>query len=300
MKLSIERITPDIAHQLLANNKSNRPISEMIVRKYAEDMRMGRWKSCNGETITIAKNGNLFNGQHRLRAIILADMSFDMGIARDVEDDVFDTIDAGKSRNPSDILAMRGYSNTSTLASAARIAYSYCTGLGQSHTPSRMARTDFVEAHPYLNTICKQVRNDSKLKVYPGPLIAVLALANSERKYDEEIRQFLEGLATGANLSKGDPRLTLRDWNASIRSRNNGKVTVQSSFAFAAIVRAWNAFATDRQLTYIRALDQTSSADLPIVGFNRMMFQDVPYLARQTPELTSFAEVAKKPAKVSA
>jgi hypothetical protein len=53
-------------------------------------------------------------------------------------------------------------------------------------------------------------------------------------------------------------------------------------------------------LTYIRALDQTSSADLPIVGFNRMMFQDVPYLARQTPELTSFAEVAKKPAKVSA
>ena len=67
---SIKVIGPDQAKAYLALNQVNRKVNSADVERYAEEMRMGRWKGVSGETIKISKSGRLLDGQHRLLAII--------------------------------------------------------------------------------------------------------------------------------------------------------------------------------------------------------------------------------------
>ena len=58
-------ITPDMAAQMLERNTMNRNISQLNVTRYANDMASGAWEQ-NGETIKIAEDGTILDGQHPL------------------------------------------------------------------------------------------------------------------------------------------------------------------------------------------------------------------------------------------
>lgn len=103
MKTELITITPNIAEQLLGANTHNRHIFKARVQQYALAMKEGRWK-VNGEAIKIDKTGRLVDGQHRLSAVIESRQSIKMLVIKELSDDVFDTIDTGKSRGGSDVL----------------------------------------------------------------------------------------------------------------------------------------------------------------------------------------------------
>ena len=119
MRMAIELITPEMARAWLAANQSNRPISEQVIKRYAEDMKAGRWKATH-QGIAFDRAGLLLDGQHRLRAIIRAGIAVLFAVFRDCDRDTFDRLDTGRKRTAADALAIDGTEHARTLAAIAR------------------------------------------------------------------------------------------------------------------------------------------------------------------------------------
>ena len=62
-------VTPEMASQFLMHNVSNRPINRNDVKKYADNLKNGQHVLL-GDAIMFGKDGELYNGQHRLTAIV--------------------------------------------------------------------------------------------------------------------------------------------------------------------------------------------------------------------------------------
>lgn len=94
----IEMITPQIAAEYLKMNTDNyRTLSNSLVNAYAEDMKIGNWEN-NGEPISFRENGTLFNGQHRLNAVVKADTAVQFLVVRGIPNDA-KIADWGKTRS---------------------------------------------------------------------------------------------------------------------------------------------------------------------------------------------------------
>jgi hypothetical protein len=70
-------ITPEIATDMLMDNKSNRAIRRLVVKAYAKDMANGEWRITH-QGIAINEKGNVVDGQHRLLAVIESGCSVPM------------------------------------------------------------------------------------------------------------------------------------------------------------------------------------------------------------------------------
>lgn len=79
-------ISPEVAKKYLAVNGENprKLINKNVVHQYAIDMATGNWV-LNGEPLVFDSNGNLKNGQHRLTAVIQADVTVPMMVIRGVD-----------------------------------------------------------------------------------------------------------------------------------------------------------------------------------------------------------------------
>jgi hypothetical protein len=110
-------LTPTIAKQYLESNVNNRNVKNRLVTQYANDMINGRWKIDTGETIKISKSGTILDGQHRLLAVIKANLPVYFHIVTDLEESVFDVLDTGSKRNASDVFKIKGAKMDNTLPS---------------------------------------------------------------------------------------------------------------------------------------------------------------------------------------
>ena len=72
--MNLEFITPEIASNMLAKNIGNRKISRGLVEAYATAMLNGEWDEDVGDSIALDSDGFLRNGQHRLAAIVKANV----------------------------------------------------------------------------------------------------------------------------------------------------------------------------------------------------------------------------------
>lgn len=97
MRFEIELITPEKAAAWLANNAGNRPLRERRAAAYAKAIDDGKWV-LTPDPIALGKRGRLLNGQHRLRAIMMASTPVRMAVAYDVPDEAFAVMDAGLPR----------------------------------------------------------------------------------------------------------------------------------------------------------------------------------------------------------
>lgn len=100
MKAEVVTVTPEMAKVFLSCNSSNRPLNNSVVNVYAKDMKQGNWK-LGGQGISISTTGRLLDGQHRLSAIIKANVPVTMLVCSDV-DDTNANFDNGKKRSITD------------------------------------------------------------------------------------------------------------------------------------------------------------------------------------------------------
>ena len=172
------------AQKILEGNKSNRPMSKGLVKRYAQEMLSGDWSEPTGESIIIDSKGHLQNGQHRLHAVILAEemrekkpeeygkkiITHDFVIVRGINPKAADNIDIGKARNAGDVFfrhteLFKDYKPaerktlTKALAGAARLVYLRVRGLRVKGGPrvSHAELYDFIKEHPELPGWCEWV-----------------------------------------------------------------------------------------------------------------------------------------------
>ena len=284
MQAKVEIVTVAQAKELLERNTLNRAISRATVERYAADMKSGRWNN-NGQGIVISATGNLLDGQHRMHAIVQAQMPISMLVVRGADPATFITMDTGKPRNLADVLSIEGHVHTNTLAGMARASFAYASGAQFSYSPTTATLEEYIKKHPYMLDIASMV--GAKARRWPkAPLAAVLFLGNESRNLDEEVKNFFEGVIYGEGLWKGDARLTLRDWLAAQRTHDRGRRgVVRTETVFAAVGRAWNAFAAGKELTVLKALDKPTRNSLPIFGFDRTLYQEVPDVPLKVAEI---------------
>lgn len=117
-------VTPDLAEKWLESNyEHNRSIKSSHKAKMAADMKAGAFDSENGQTIVRGEDGRLYDGQHRLGALVDADVSLPFLVVTISDgEEAFTTIDANAPRQASDFLY--GVKNKALVAALARIGYS--------------------------------------------------------------------------------------------------------------------------------------------------------------------------------
>jgi hypothetical protein len=152
------KVTPVLARRILEFNTRNRPVRTLKLREYSEMMTSGSWVRSSIGTISIhIQSKTLLDGQHRLMSIIASNTPIWCRIVIVTGDfqEISETIDCGARRNASDALAIAGYKNTVTLASAGSLGLRYLR-----ENPAASNRTNntiirmFVEGNPLLCDSC--------------------------------------------------------------------------------------------------------------------------------------------------
>lgn len=103
-----EKITPEIAREYLMKvdpTIKNRNVNKRYVDLYARDMQAGKWRLTH-QGIAFDKDGYLRDGQHRLNAIIKANIPVTMMVSRGLSENSYVGMDTGLKRSASDVLAL--------------------------------------------------------------------------------------------------------------------------------------------------------------------------------------------------
>ena len=147
-------ITPQQAAQLLKRNVKNNRRLKRKKETYARDMRNGLWLIGTGETIKFNTRGELCDGQNRLTAVVLADVSVTVDIKTMVPEDAFKVLDSGVQRNDGDALTFAGVPNATAAAAISKMAQVLKNGgnnigthIGINVAPTRQEVVDFVLAN---------------------------------------------------------------------------------------------------------------------------------------------------------
>jgi len=110
MESKVITITPDMARGMLEKNmKRNRPKRQEVIKRYARIMKAGGWNLTH-QGIAFDDKGELIDGQHRLEAIIMANVPIAMMVTYGVQhaDGEAFTIDMGSKRTTQNIMLISG------------------------------------------------------------------------------------------------------------------------------------------------------------------------------------------------
>lgn len=244
LQVRVLTITPEMAERLLEDRGPNRHVSAAVVNKYARDIAAGRWR-LNGQTIKIAADGRLLDGQHRLEAAKKARKGFPAIIVEGLAPEIFHSLDIGRRRAMSDVLREQGESNTIILASALRWLWMVKNNvmLAANISPSNGELLELIRTVPEIRSSLKHVM--AIRDIMGSGIAAALHCMFSER--DPALADtFFDRLVDGVNLAEQSPVRHLRE--RLIRARSANRVRLADVERLAICIKAWNAYRHGRPM----------------------------------------------------
>lgn len=224
--LSWHVMTPAEAADLLLciDRRHQRPIDMKHVRTLANAMTSNMWATTS-ENIKIAYLGNkafLIDGQHRLNAIIMANKSIQMLVARiivanEAELMFYTTnIDIGRNRDTADRLHLLGIEEAKALTPSVKIMLNLVNG-----NPYNWRTKDPVtltELHEFMKPCQLALREAAQVgsgltkKLKGVPRRSWISAYFLTHQHHKNADIFWSAMRTGENLSEGNPMLTLREF----------------------------------------------------------------------------------------
>lgn len=270
-------VTPAMASSWLSyrNHAKNRPLSKGVAARYQRDIEAGRWREATPEGLIFDTDGFGISFQHRMKALanvpeqVLVEKygapALRFWVFPDEPRDVFEFIDQGFRRTPAHLLRVP---YATSLAAGARhlaaLADGDLWGMPRYNSITTPEVVKAFHAWPELEwygTDLFAVWHNARVPM--SPHAAVLAQA-ARTEHRNKIESWLEGLKTGYDLGRGDPRVHLR--NRFHRGLQTLSQMTKRDYAYAVIVKAWNAYAADTPLTSLR---HAANEVLPVVeGFS--------------------------------
>jgi hypothetical protein len=251
IKVSIEKVGPKVATRMIKQSEAsgfeNRKIRGTRIERYSAEMIAGRW-GFTAEPVILGERGEIFNGQHRLLAIVHSGATVPLLIVRGVDRTAFDAIDSGLGRKASDVLGASGYEHRVCLAAAARWLWRYENGgilnATPVHTFSNQVAVDVVKANPGLHASVMRVQCDGLKSLAPAsPLAFCHYIFSRIDKGDAE--KFFNDLERGEGLTSADPVWHLRQRMISDRS---GYSKIRPEHLVILIFKTWNAMRSGSQM----------------------------------------------------
>lgn len=246
-------ITPEVARKMLESNTANRPLSKSVVSALAGAMKRGEWKE-NGDTIRVGEKGVLLDGQHRLSAIVLSGISQKYIVVSDLEPETFKTIDQGRKRSASDMLAIGGAKHYTALANSARLHHKYLVcGNPFNGTPENAPTAtqviQVISETPELAESVNFAARSQWVKKYIGAgragFLINLFSSHNEAAADAFFSELESGMFSYAN----SPVLLLRD---RLMEGKNGKTRMTPTYSTALIFKAFGSFLMRKEMKTLR------------------------------------------------
>lgn len=248
-----EAITPTVAQELLGRNDHNRPLTKSRVASLASDMVSGRWVM-NGEAIKLAKDGTLLDGQHRLAAVVQANVPINMLVVRGLHEKAQETMDTGGKRTFSNQLTLRGETYSYQLAAVLRMVWLWrhqgdsLTSAGFVRPPTNGELFELLEAYPEVRVQAPLVNRLVRNANMPGQ-VAGLCVWLLYRVDADDANAFFTALESGVGLQANDPIYVLRELLLR-RPVAGDRAAVRSLVAIT--IKAWNKYRRGEPCTALR------------------------------------------------
>lgn len=253
-------ITPEDAAVILDNAAgfNFRTLRAHHARQLAQEMRAGNWR-VNGEAIKFDEHGVLIDGQHRLKACVLAGVPLVTwaihGVPRDVD------MDMGVRRATHDLLTARGEKDSRTLGSslaALLMIESGVASIGKGSVSYSHQVLACLERHPGVREfVCRRHGFD----VFDRPTMFPALWYCFASSDPDKAEVFMLQLKDGVNVQQGSAVLLLRNLLLKMRSCKR-KLDQQNSLA--TVIKAWNLYLRGR---VVRSLAWQTNEPFPrIIG----------------------------------
>lgn len=246
-------VTPAMATKWLATNERNRSLSDTTVKAYAADMLAGAWRITH-QGIGFDVDGKMIDGQHRLHAVIKANIPVTMLVTYNLPRDAQYVIDAPRLRSVKDQLELiDGVTNAMGKAAVAKIVYGLEHNIRQTFKLTlHQTRELLARDGEWIDRIFSLCWGTTlKSAPYVGAL--VFALGAGEKVYE-----FAQLVRNGEGLKRGDPAHTLRDFL--LLTRHGGTTLDRLGVSFC-VLRAVHAHIHEEELRILRPT-QLVSGDL--------------------------------------
>jgi len=204
---SLARIKPSHAKQWIDyNHYNNRRLNKQRVQALARDIHAGNWK-LNHQGIAFDHDLNVIDGQHRLAAIIEANKMIETFVFFNLPDDVFLTLDSGKSRSFVDAMKTSGNAISTNRAAMLRRMLT-----GSKHGGSyRLTNQELFDLHDEFSEALDFVESRTSAGVRRGvprglrcsPVLAAFAVAYYHVP-NKDLERMIEGYMTGVVTNKKD------------------------------------------------------------------------------------------------
>lgn len=262
MKVEVKTVTPEIAKGLLLMNKSNRRLEEKRIVRYSEDIKNGKWRTETGEAIKLSKDGSILDGQHRLHAIIKANIPIDILFIEGLDSNVMPVLDTGKPRSAADVLVINGVKNATKIASLIQGLHHYermgdlgsKSSIGYNLTNEGVLNyyrdnENFIDEIMLLSG--RFYKNFQQVLEF---LDVSLFLTLFKRKHGDKGVEFMRQLCQGTDV-KHECIIFLR--NKLIANRMNNKSKMLPATKRALIIKTFNAYLVNSSSRIIRYLPET-------------------------------------------
>lgn len=193
-----------------------------------------------------SEDARLVNGQHRLTALAETGISMPLVVVEGIADDAQHVMDTGKKRTFADVLHMqRGVEDANAVAAIVRLGWLWDRGLiqrmstgGGNDEASHLDLLDWFDKTPEVKDAQIMGRRIAKESDFSAPACGLLKLL-LDRIDPELCETFFAKVATGAELSEGDPILAARSWIAG-RRRERLRAMPRPTEQMAILIKAWN------------------------------------------------------------
>jgi hypothetical protein len=246
------------ATALLKSQPKNRPVSRMALGYIVGDMEAGRWET-TGEPIICDMERRMLDGQHRCRGVQVTGRPQIFYIVHVDASQVklLDHLNRGKQRNHSDRLAMEGVTNYATVAAIVNRVLIYEGGgfiARQKRPDPREIRLRYNRDRQSIDgsaTFAQAQRKHIKGMMQVSNLGFIHYITSS---IDASAgHKFTESLATGEQISAGNPVFLLRQ---RLIENMGAKAKLPQKEVMALTIKAWVAFKKKKQLRNLRWLNK--------------------------------------------
>jgi hypothetical protein len=273
--VAFEKISPEIAKEMLSLNQCNRKLNDKTVAELARAMEAGDYVD-NGEGIkfsvdveilgTGVKVPLLLDGQHRLHAIVKSGCTVRMLVIRELHPKSQATMDIGRKRTAADWLAINDVKEATALGAILSALWKLNRGdrmLSTNPKPTPTECWDLLDTHPeILRSLEVGVQTYRGFRHLKKTSFAVAHYMISQVD-KEHAPYFFRLIATGSNLQDGHPVLAMRERAAIMKSQRSNPMPLRRELNL--ISRAWNYCAQNKMVNVIAAPDLA----LGVIGFDR-------------------------------
>lgn len=203
------KVTPELAWEWLESaNSINRRVRDMVVERYANDMRAGRWRRTT-TPIKFDKDKILLNGQHRLWAVVQSKMTVEFLVMYNCDPDERQVEDIGAPRNLHDIL---GFEKVHVAQMALGVISKMMASVLSKPYPSQPERREFFLKHQKAIEFALACAPSFKKRLSRASFFAVIARAFYTVKQDD-LKRFVAVYTDGITGDESETSaIVLRHW----------------------------------------------------------------------------------------